>query len=146
TAPRAPRTSTLQAGEGIAGRPIGFLLFGDRTSTQTVAVYPGLQSIVSSAYGAPFGTDPQFRPANAFDGNPGTWWLVRSAANPVGAWIQADLAKQELLSSLSVAQPAAPWLREVKRVRITFSDGSSVAAAMGRGRKVTIDFPARLTS
>jgi arabinofuranan 3-O-arabinosyltransferase len=143
TQPRAPRSTTLPANQTIGDRPVGFLLFGDRLSTQTVASYPGLRSITSSVANTRFGTNPQFRPANAFDGNPTTWWLVGSWP---GAWIQADFAKPQLLSSLSIAEPGNWWLREIRRVRITFSDGSSVAAAVGQGRKVTVRFPPRLSS
>ncbi len=146
TRPRAPRTNTLPAGATVAGRPTGFLLFGDRMATQSVAEYPGLRSITSSGYGSPFGTDPQFRPANAFDGDPTTWWFVRSVAHPEGAWIQADLRTPAFLSSVSVDQPTLTRLRTIRRYRLTFSDGSSVTAAAAPGRRTIIRFPGRFTS
>ncbi|HEV8420323.1 MAG TPA: alpha-(1-_3)-arabinofuranosyltransferase family protein, partial [Actinomycetota bacterium] len=146
SAPRAPRSYTLPAGQTIGERPIGYLLFDDRTDTQSVVVYPGVRAITASGYGSVFGTGPQFRPANAFDGDPATWWVVGTGSSPQGGWIQATLARPMLMSSLSITQPDAWWLREVRAVRLTFSDGSTVLSRLARGRTATVTFPARLTS
>jgi len=105
-----------------------------------------MRSITASGYGSVFGTSPQFRPANAFDGDPGTWWVAGTGSNPQGAWIQATLARPMLVSSVSIAQPDAWWLREIRTVRLTFSDGSSVLGRLARGRTATINFPARMSS
>jgi len=146
SSPRSPFSYTLQHGQTIADKPTGYLLFNDRPSTQTAALYPGLRTITASGYGSVFGTSPQYRPANAFDGDPKTWWLVGSGKTPEGAWIQATLAHPILLSSISVAQPDAWWLREVRTIRVSFSDGSSIDAQVARGRRATIVFPQRRTS
>jgi arabinofuranan 3-O-arabinosyltransferase len=146
SAPRSPHSYTLPAGENSGDEPIGYLLFGGRTSTQSTAVYPGLRSIDASGYGARFGPSPQDRPPNAFDGDPNTWWVVANGSTPLGAWIQAIFDRPRRLSELSISQPAAWWLREVSGVRLTFSDGSSVDETLARGRTVTFDFSPRITS
>jgi arabinofuranan 3-O-arabinosyltransferase len=144
--PRAPHSYTLPAGQSIPGHPNGYLLFGDRPATQSVAEYPGLRAITASGYGAVFGTSVQYRPSNAFDGDPSTWWVVGSGSSPAGAWIQADLATPTRVASVSVAQPDAWWLREIREVRLTFSDGSSVLGTVARGTDLTITFPPRVTT
>jgi arabinofuranan 3-O-arabinosyltransferase len=146
SAPRTPHSYTLPAGQTLLDRPVGYLLFDDRSSTQSVAVYPGLQAITSSAYGAVFGTSPQYRPSNAFDGDPSTWWLVGAGASPIGAWIQANLDQPQILSRITVSQPDAWWLRDIRRVSLEFSDGSSVESALRRGGQTTITFPSRVVS
>jgi arabinofuranan 3-O-arabinosyltransferase len=144
--PRSPHSYTLSEGETIAGFPTGYLLFGDRAATQSVAEYPGLRTISASAYGAVFGTSPQFRPANAFDGNPATWWLMGTGGDPTGAWIQATFARPTRLTRLTITQPDAWYLRDIRRVRVEFSDGSAVLGAVARGRSTTITFSPRLAS
>jgi len=144
--PLAPRSYTLARNQTIGDSPIGYLLFDDRTSTQTFVPYPGVRTISSSAYGSVFGANPQYRPANAFDGNPSTGWLVGTGSDPVGNWIQATFQKPTLLSNITIAQPDAWWLRSIRQVRVTFSDGSSVLASLLRGGRTTVQFPSRLTS
>ncbi len=144
--PRAPHSYTLPARQSIAGHPNGYLLFGDRSATQSVAEYPGLRAITASGYGAVFGTSVQYRPSNAFDGDPATWWVVGNGSTPAGAWIQADMATPTRVARLSITQPDAWWLREIRVVRLTFSDGSSVLGNVARGRDVTITFPPRTTT
>jgi arabinofuranan 3-O-arabinosyltransferase len=146
SAPRSSHSYTLAAGQTLNGAPIGYLLFGDREATQSVAVYPGLSAITASGYGAVFGASPQYRPANAFDGDPTTWWAVGIGSSPAGAWIQATLAKPTRIASITIGQPDAVGLREVRGVRLTFSDGSAVPGILARGRAVTVSFPARVTS
>ena len=79
----------MPAGQTLKGRTTGYDLFGDRNSTQTVAEYPGLASITASESGAALRSSPEFRPANAFDGNHHTVWQVGDNDDPRGSWIQA---------------------------------------------------------
>jgi arabinofuranan 3-O-arabinosyltransferase len=144
--PRAPHSYTLAAGQSIPGHPNGYLLFGDRSATQSVAEYPGLRRITASGYGAVFGTSAQYRPSNAFDGDPNTWWVVGNGSTPASAWIEADLAAPARVASISIGQPDAWWLREIREIRLTFSDGSSVLGTVARGKDLTITFPPRTTT
>lgn len=145
TGPRAPYSYTLPAGQTVRGFNPGFLLFDDRVETQSVALYPGLRSITASGYGSVFGSNPQFRPANAFDGDPSTSWEVGAGREPLGAWIQATFVKPVRLSRISIAFPRSAALREVRRVRLEFSDGRAVLALIRPGRQATVTFPARTT-
>jgi arabinofuranan 3-O-arabinosyltransferase len=145
TGPRSPRSYTLPAGQTLAGRDTGYLLFGSAADTQSVAVYPHLRSITASGYGSQFGADPQFRPANAFDGDPATWWVVGIGGQPAGSWIQAVLDQPRTLSSIQVNVPTAQWIRAIARVRLEFSDGSTVDSTLHRGTN-NISFSERRTS
>jgi len=145
TGPRSPHSYTLPAGQTADGRDTGYLLFDDAADTQSVAVYPTLRSISASGYGSLFGADPQFRPANAFDGDPATWWVVGAGGEPIGAWIQAVFDQPQTLSSIEVRVPTAQWVRAVLRARLEFSDGSTILATLNRGVN-TIEFPERRTS
>jgi arabinofuranan 3-O-arabinosyltransferase len=124
---------TLPADQALP-RDRTFGLFGDRTSTQTVAVYHGAQSITASGYGSPFELQPEFRPANAFDGNPKTAWLTATLANPIGAWIRIGFDQPLELSRIAFDVPVQPRGRRVREVRLAFSDGSSFAATVNPGR------------
>jgi arabinofuranan 3-O-arabinosyltransferase len=146
TGPRSPHSYTLPAGQTIDGRDIGYRLFGDREATQSVAVYPGLRSISASHYGSLFGSEPQYRPANAFDQDPSTVWALGGGRNPLGQWIQAALDRPALLSSLTISVPAAGWTHHVTQVRIGFSDGSSVTRALLPRGATNISFSPRRTN
>jgi arabinofuranan 3-O-arabinosyltransferase len=145
TGPRAPYSYTYPAGQTQGAFNPGFLLFDSRIDTQSVAVYPGVRAITASGYGSAFGLSPQFRPANAFDGDSRTWWEVGAGRDLLGAWVQATFTKPVRLSRVSIAFPRSPSLREVRRVRLQFSDGRAVLALVRPGRPVTINFPARIT-
>jgi arabinofuranan 3-O-arabinosyltransferase len=144
--PRSPHSFTLTQDDTLGGRTIGYLLFDDRPSTQSVAVYPGMRSITASAYGGAFGTSPQYRPSNAFDDDPATLWLVGTGGDPTGSWIQGTFEQRRLLSRLSIQQPSAWYLREIRNVRVEFSDGSSVVRTLRRGGETSISFPSRMAA
>ena len=134
----APASSSRQA--------IAFGLFDGRLDTQSVAVYPGLASIAASAYGSPLRLTPQFRPANAFDGDPHSWWVVGPDRNPVGAWIRATFDAPRTLGSMSITTPAAGAGPRVRSVEIDFSDGSAIDRRLRPQGVTGIRFPARTTS
>lgn len=117
---------TLPAGATIGDRPPGFGLFGDRPETQSVAVYEGVAAITASGYGSPFEDQPEYRPSNAFDGDPDTWWLVGALTDPVGAWAQVTFDRARTLSRVALSLPDLGFGRQVRAVRIEFSDGTSV--------------------
>jgi arabinofuranan 3-O-arabinosyltransferase len=146
SAPRAPHSWTLPTTMDIGGRPIGYLLFDDSTDTQSFAVYPGVRSISSSTATGAFGGPTQYRPANAFDGDPSSWWAAGFGSDPVGAWVQIRFDKPTLVSSLTLSQPGTASLRLIRAVRVGFSDGSTVPGLLSRGRRTTITFPSRLTT
>jgi arabinofuranan 3-O-arabinosyltransferase len=146
TGPRAPHSYTLPAGQSISGRDPGYLLFDDRPETQSVAVYPGARAITASGYGSVFRLSPQYRPANAFDGDPATWWVAGIGGDPTGAWIQAVFPKPLPMSSVTISSPNVPWLNRVERIRLEFSDGTSLASQLKRLGPTTIRFRERVTA
>jgi arabinofuranan 3-O-arabinosyltransferase len=146
TGPRAPHSYTLPSTRTIKGYDTGYVLFDDRPQTQSVAVYPGLRAITASGYGSVFRASPQYRPANAFDADPSTWWVVGIGRDPTGAWIQADFSKAMSLSSVTISTPSVPWWLRIDRVQLEFSDGSVVSHRLRRDAPTTIDFPERTTN
>jgi arabinofuranan 3-O-arabinosyltransferase len=145
TGPRAPHSYTLPAGQAIPGRNTGYLLFDDQPETQSVAVYPGLRAISASGYGSIFRASPQYRPANAFDGDPATWWVVDIGGDPTGAWIQADFQHPTSVSTVTITTPSVPWWRRIDRIQLEFSDGSTVTRQLRGNAATTIAFPERVT-
>jgi hypothetical protein len=146
TTPTASHSYTLPAGQTLKGRTTGYDLFGDRNSTQTVAEYPGLASITASESGAALRSSPEFRPANAFDGNHHTVWQVGDNDDPRGSWIQATFQQDERLSSVEITLPEAGLGRRVRDVRLEFSDGSSLTRELEPGTITVINFDERTTA
>lgn len=136
---------TLAADQTL-GEPsaVAYGLFGGRLDTQTVAVDQGVRSITASGYGSAFTSAPQYRPENAFDGDPNTWWLVGGFGNPVGAWVQVAFDAARRVSQATIQDLGFPAGRTVQRVRLEFSDGTSVVSGVHSGRNV-VRFPARST-
>ena len=146
TGPLAPASYTLQAGRTLGGRPIGYLLFEDRADTQSTAIYPGLRTIAASGYGPLLGAAPQYRPANAFDGDPSTWWMVGQGQRLTGAWVQATFRAPRTVGSVDLTIPSSPLVRPLRKVRIEFSDGSSTLRPVTPGGVTHVAFPPRTTS
>ena len=142
TTPRGHASATLPVGGGPGLQRPGYGLFGDRTSTQTVAVYPGLRSIRASTDASPAGSVPQFRPALGFDGDPATWWLADPTGDGVGSWIEADLAHPVTISSLTITTPPSSQARSIRQVRIGLSTGTRLTVAVEAGQPTTVRFPA----
>ncbi len=134
-----------EASPGSGGRSIAYGLFDGRLDTQSVAVYPGLSSITASTYGSPARLAPQFRPANAFDGDPATWWVVGPDRNPAGAWIRATFDAPRKLESMSITTPAVGVAPRVRTVEIDFSDGSAIKRKLRPQGVTGIRFPTRTT-
>jgi len=144
--PTASHSYTLPADQTLRGRGTGYEVFGERPDTQTVSEYPGLVAITASAYGSPLTDSPEFRPANAFDGDPATWWQVGQDGDPLGEWIKATFPAPTELSSVNVGIPRAGLGRQVRLVRLEFSDGTSVTAETPPGEVTPITFAARTTT
>jgi len=144
--PAASHSYTLPAGQTIRGHGTGYELFDQRSATQTVARYPGVVSITASDYGSPLVDTPEFRPANAFDGDPATVWQVGQNGDPVGQWVKATFPDPTELSDVSVTVPPASLGRQVRLVRLEFSDGTSVTAQVPPGKTTDVTFTARTTT
>jgi arabinofuranan 3-O-arabinosyltransferase len=123
---------TLGPDETLDERPIGWGLFGDRPDTQTTALLQGARTITASGYGSAFADQPELRPANAFDGNPKTAWLVGNFERDVRGWIQLTFQKRIDLARVGLMIPKTLG-RRVRLARLEFSDGSFVLAQLEPG-------------
>jgi arabinofuranan 3-O-arabinosyltransferase len=135
---------TLAPGETIGGYPVGWNLFGDRGDTQTTALVVGVRSVTASGYGSAFAAQPRFRPANAFDGDPSTPWLVGGYGRHPRGWIQVRFEKSLELGHVGLLVPST-FGRQVRTARLEFSDGSSIVSRVSPGQN-DVRFPPRATA
>ncbi|HEX9993316.1 MAG TPA: alpha-(1-_3)-arabinofuranosyltransferase family protein, partial [Acidimicrobiales bacterium] len=135
---------TLAEGERL-GRPANDL-FGVPGS-QTVAWFPDATSVSSASVGAGLaGYEPEFRPANAFDGDPHTAWLTGGYQDPLGRSVVVHLRRPTTVAAVEV-DPAVLFGagRTIRLASLHFSDGSSVPVDLSRGSS-SVGFPARSTT
>jgi arabinofuranan 3-O-arabinosyltransferase len=135
---------TLTAGEDL-GQPAE-TLFG-RGGSQTVAFYPDATRITASGYGGLFPpTQPEFRPSNAFDGDPSSVWRGATfAANGADQWIRVSLRRPTAVSAIGlVTAPVANHQPRILHATISFSAGKPVPVDLTSGR-ATVTFPVRET-
>ncbi|HXX91011.1 MAG TPA: alpha-(1-_3)-arabinofuranosyltransferase family protein [Acidimicrobiales bacterium] len=128
---------------------------GAPTSAQTTTVLGGdVASVSASAYGTAYTLRPEFRPANAIDGDLRTAWETEGTAGfPVGQWWQVTLKAPTTAGAVTLTQPqtstTAPWLTNqwITKVTLSFDGGHPVtvdlgAASRGPGGE-TVVFPTR---
>lgn len=120
-------------------------LFGD-PRTQTVAEYPDAHSIDASGYGTALrGLEPQFRPANAFDGDPSTAWLTAGFGDAKGSWIQVNLKASQPVRTARLAVAPSPDGRKVTAAMIRLSEGAAIPVDLTKG-EARVRLPDRPTS
>ncbi len=146
TVPTGRYSATLPAGQTINHRQTGWSLFGSTADAQSVAIYPGIRSLRASSDVGSLGSPAQFRPALAFDGDPGTWWLSGQGQDPAAAWIQANLTRPRTLTSLAITLPPARAARPIQSVTLRFATGEPVTALVRAGGTTVIRFPERRTA
>ncbi len=74
----------------------------DAPRKQTVAEFRGAKSIRASSYGSFWYELPENRPANAFDRNLNTAWMVGGLGNPVGAQLEIAFEEKTTVEELSI--------------------------------------------
>lgn len=127
--------ATKAAPRGLFGRPGSF----SYTSYEDVADFS------ASSYGEVFGhLGPQSRPPNAFDGDIRSEWSTSGIGTGKGSWVKAELRQQVRLSRVAVVTVEKPGWRRVTAVRLRFSTGDDVTAAVKDGF-ADIRFASRLT-
>jgi arabinofuranan 3-O-arabinosyltransferase len=84
----ASQTNPVDDPLGDAGGQPRQILPVPAAGHQTVAVLSGAAQVTASSAGSWLYEQPQYDPANAFDGNPATSWVEASPTTPVGQWIQ----------------------------------------------------------
>lgn len=137
---------TLPAGGRLLGRAPRSLF--DGAGEETVAVHPDASSITSSGFGTSLaGYQNWARPANAFDGDPATAWLVAGLDRADGAWIKVDFARSETVGRvvLTAHRPVGNP-RRVESATIRFSDGTEVPVSFADNKTRDLSFGARETS
>ena len=97
-----------------SGRPPQPLFSG--RGRESVARFPNAVSISASRYGpalAPFETSS--RPANAFDGDPTTAWLVGGTGETVGNWVRVTFDRPRQIVNPRSRSPKRRRSRKNKR-------------------------------
>lgn len=121
-------------------------LFG-RPGSQAVATFGDAARITASRFG--FLLNPwevSSRPANAFDADPATAWLVGDEPPRGGDWARADLVHATSVSEVDLTPASVPGADlQITRASIGFSTGPRVSVSLS-GSPVTVRFPERLTS
>jgi arabinofuranan 3-O-arabinosyltransferase len=96
--------------------------------SQSVAWYPDAVSL--SLSGNPrttLGSEPWNRPANAFDADPGTSWIMRRAQEPNGRTFRIDLRKPSTVDHIKVAlAPGITPSSGATQLKLGFSSGPDV--------------------
>ena len=112
-------------------------------STQTVLQLKGIRSVTASGYGNPVANAPEAQPLNAVDGDPRTAWTVGAFSDPRGQFLHIEFLHPTLISQVTLQQPQlGVRSRFVTKVRLGFSDGSTISAhlgtkSLGYGQKIT---------
>ncbi|WP_420453718.1 alpha-(1-_3)-arabinofuranosyltransferase domain-containing protein [Ilumatobacter sp.] len=116
----------------------------DRSDSQTVSIQEGPVTARASGYGEPFAYLPEHRPVMAIDGDPATAWVVADRSDPVGEWIELDVA--EGIDHVDLLQPTAPaGGRSITRVALGVGGADPVAVDLdgasldGPGQRVPIE-------
>ena len=121
----------------------------DDPATQSRAWFPDATSI--SLSGNPrttTGTESWYRPANAFDGDPATQWIMRRAEGPSGRTFRIQLRESRTVGRIHVAlakeihgAPAKDMTPEtsIGQLRLRFSDGPDVFVNL-TGATTDVDF------
>jgi len=103
--------------------------------SQSVAYYPDAKSVVMS--GAPRsvgGTQLWNRPANAFDRDFNTSWLIRRLDRPFERTFRIELRHTTAIGKVSITLPAnTPTGGGISKGTLRFSDGNSVPIDLSRG-------------
>src|SRR6202012_3765951 len=76
------------------------------SSSRTTAVLHGVRAVTASSYGTATTLRPEWRPANAIDGNLSTAWETEGTSGvPNGAWWQVALDQPVHARSVTLTQP-----------------------------------------
>src|SRR5207253_1138154 len=116
--------------------------------SETVASFGDATGITSSGFGTAIaGFQNWDRPANAFDGDTDTAWLVAGLERAEGNWIKANFSRPIPLSEV-VLTPHRAFVgaRHVTKATIVFSDGSETPVAIGDKPTAEVRFSKRVVT
>ncbi len=149
---------TETASEGstpfIQNDPALNLFVGTPTDAQTTTILGGVASVTASAYGTADTLRPEWRPANALDGNLKTAWQTEgNSGNPLHSWWQVTLTAPTTKDAVNLVQPL-PTANEadytnqwITKATLTFDGKDPVTVDLGPASRTaqgqTITFPSR---
>lgn len=138
----AQESETLTAGQSLEREP--YELF-EAPGAESVADYSEATALDSSgpvAFGG--GSIPWHRPAQAFDDDLSTTWLVGGLFDPVGETLRIELREPRLVRGVQLiaSAPLVPTDRRLTGVTVTLSDGFVAEASLVDGFQ-RIDFAPR---
>ncbi|HWE55434.1 MAG TPA: alpha-(1-_3)-arabinofuranosyltransferase family protein [Acidimicrobiales bacterium] len=122
---------------------------GQSTADQTVAVVNGVASAQATQYGDSLSFTPEFKPLNAFDGNPATAWAFGAHEPVSGVRLVADLVHPVTADHVTLDQLAdiGTIKRKITSVTLLFDGGHPVTVALTAASLSaagqTVSFPAR---
>lgn len=155
---------SLQANNGATAQPgVGTLVNnpsdyslpvfpGETTADQTVAEVTGVASVRATQYGDSLTYTPEFKPENAFDGDPSTAWTFGSHEPVGGVELDARLVRPVTADHITLHQTGqlGSVRRQITAVTLKFDGGDAVrvpltAASLSVSGQ-TISFPAHTFS
>lgn len=122
---------TLQEGEelrrgGVPDRDWTVFDEVDAPRKETVAEFRGVRAIRASSYGSFWYELPENRPANAFDRNFNTAWMVGGLGNPVGAQLEIVFERPTDVSRLAIALKYEAEGRNITRLTVIPDTGREI--------------------
>ena len=117
----------------------------------TVAEYPGGVSARATSYGNPITFTPEFRPANAVDGDARTSWRAGSGSDVRGETLRLDFATPVDTDHLRVTQVLSGFRnRSITRLDLRFDGQETIPVTLGDASNSLagqlISFPSRAFS
>ena len=149
-------TETASEGSSpfIQNDPALNLFVGTPADAQTTTILGGVASVTASAYGTADTLRPEWRPANALDGNLQTAWQTEgNSGNPLHNWWQVTLTAPTTKNAVNLVQPLpvaneADYTNQwITRATLTFDGKDPVTVDLGPTSRTaqgqTIIFPTR---
>jgi hypothetical protein len=127
-------------------------VFPDATDdSYTVSEYPGGVSARASSYGNPISFTPEFRPANAVDGDPRTSWRTGASADVRGEELELDFAQPVTTDHMQVTQLLTGFRnRSITKIDVRFDGKDTIPFDLDDSSRSatgqTLSFPQRTFS
>jgi arabinofuranan 3-O-arabinosyltransferase len=127
-------------------------VFPDATdNSYTVAEYPGGVSARASSYGNPISFTPEYRAANAVDGDPRTAWQTGASADVRGEELELDFAQPVTTDHMQVTQMLTGFRnRSITKIDVRFDGKDTIPFDLNDSSRSaggqTLSFPQRTFS
>ena len=117
-------------------------LFG-RAGSQTIPLSGDARSVREVGPPRLFRPGLAHRPWAAFDGHLDTSWLTGNYLPPLGEYLEMDLARPRMISSITVHGAPRNGDRDAAAVRVTLDDGRPVTKNLGADHTASFSFSPR---